>query len=121
MAWRERSLWRPMRTLIGDRHEPSLGHVLDLGERAFPRAFEGEPICTVGRALAFAEQGVDLIVNCSPFGCTSGRLTSDVFQRMQGQVTTPILTLFFDGETDQTPLLRTHLAVLGQVRADRDA
>lgn len=112
MLKRDRILTNALRDVIGDRLEPSIASTVTAGETVFPRQFEGESILTVGRAIEFAHHGVDLIINCAPFGCMPGTLTSGIFQKLENQYDTPIVSLFFDGETDLQHLVRTYLANL---------
>jgi len=86
--------------LLDDRREPPLDQVIDRGLKFIPFEFEGEAILTVGRAKLFAEQGADLVVNCSPFGCMPGRITSYLFQRHAEYFDVPVVNLFFDGIGD---------------------
>jgi len=98
-----------MSKVLKDRPEPSIDETLKAGERIFPRQFDGESILTVGRAFDFAEFGANLIINCSPFGCMPGTLTSGLFQRLEKDLGIPIVSLFFDGETDLRHLVRTYI------------
>jgi predicted CoA-substrate-specific enzyme activase len=91
------SLFSP---LLDDRAEPPVRNVLERGERFVPMEFEGEAILTIGRAKLFAEQGADLVVNCSPFSCMPGRITSHLFQMHPGYVGVPVVNLFYDGIGD---------------------
>ena len=99
--------------IVGDRAEPPIASTLAAGEPYLPKKFEGESILTVGRAVEFAQQGVDLIINCAPFGCMPGTLTAGIFQKIEGDLKVPIMSLFFDGETDLRHLVRTYLSNLG--------
>jgi predicted nucleotide-binding protein (sugar kinase/HSP70/actin superfamily) len=107
---RERTLTRTMASVISDRLEPPINATIAAGERVFPQQFEGESILTVGRAIEFAENGADLIVNCAPFGCMPGTLTDGIFQHLEEKLRVPIVSLFYDGETDLSHLVRTYLA-----------
>lgn len=96
----ERSVMDLFAPVLDDRHEPPIDEVLDRGRRFVPVAFEGESILTLGRAVLFAEQGARLIVNCSPFGCMPGRITSYLFQVCPEVFPIPVVNLFFDGTGD---------------------
>ncbi len=91
------SLFSP---LLDERCEPAIERVIQQGEPFIPVNFEGEAILTVGRARLFAEQGADLVVNCSPFSCMPGRITSHIFQTHPDYVGVPVINLFFDGIGD---------------------
>jgi predicted CoA-substrate-specific enzyme activase len=112
MRHKETGFAASLSPIIGDRREPPIASTVAAGERVFPRQFDGESILTVGRAIEFAHQGADLIVNCAPFGCMPGTLTSGIFQKLEGELGVPIVSLFFDGETDLRHLVRTYLANL---------
>jgi predicted CoA-substrate-specific enzyme activase len=86
--------------ILEDRHEPPIGEVLKKGKSFIPLGFEGESILTIGRAKLFAEQGASLIVNCSPFSCMPGRITSYLFQNYRDFFRVPVVNLVFDGIGD---------------------
>jgi len=109
----ERGLNSTMFRVIGDRMEPTIESTLAAAEKYIPKRFEGESILTVGRAVEFAHQGCQLIINCAPFGCMPGTLTAGIFQKIEGELRVPIMSLFFDGETDLSHLVRTYMANLG--------
>ncbi|HPQ80372.1 MAG TPA: acyl-CoA dehydratase activase [bacterium] len=121
MMRQEKILAEAMRDIIGDRHEPPIASTVAAGARHFPSQFDGESILTVGRAIEFAEQGVDLIINCAPFGCMPGTLTSGIFQRLERKMGVPVVSLFFDGESDLSHLVRTYLANVGCVSGKKPA
>jgi predicted CoA-substrate-specific enzyme activase len=109
----ERGLNSTVFRVIGDRMEPTIDSTLAAAEKYIPKHFEGESILTVGRAVEFAHQGCQLIINCAPFGCMPGTLTAGIFQKIEGELKVPIMSLFFDGETDLSHLVRTYMANLG--------
>ena len=94
----EHRMWNRTGSYLEDRREPSIDHVLEKGGVYFPIEFEGESILTVGRTLAFFEQGASLVVNCSPFGCMHGVMTSGIFQEIQSTLGYPVVNNFYDGE-----------------------
>ena len=106
----ESSLTKIMAPIIGDRAEPSIVDTVGSGEEVFPRQFDGESILTVGRAMEFAKDGVDLIINCAPFGCMPGTLTAGIFQKLESKMGVPTVSIFYDGEADHSHLVRTYLA-----------
>jgi predicted nucleotide-binding protein (sugar kinase/HSP70/actin superfamily) len=85
---------------LADRYEPPMERILDSGRRFLPLIFEGEAILTAARALAFLEDGAAMVVNAAPFGCMPGNITHALFHRVQREQGKPILTLFYDGESD---------------------
>lgn len=90
--------------LISDRLEPPLDRVMERARRFLPLEFQGEAILTLGRAALFAEQGADLIVNCAPFGCMQGNITTAIFERLGDELPLPIVNLFYDGSDDNLSL-----------------
>ena len=110
MAGMERDFYRAAGELLAERHEPPVAEVVGAGEKYLPINFEGEAIITLGRAIKFAEQGASMVVNCAPFGCMPGTLTSAIFQEIQDQLGVPMVTLFYDGEPGLNERLATYLA-----------
>jgi predicted nucleotide-binding protein (sugar kinase/HSP70/actin superfamily) len=96
----ERDVMATFSPALDQRHEPPIGSVLERGQRFLPISFEGESILTLGRARIFADQGVSLVANCSPFGCMPGRITSFIFQAYRDAFKAPVVNLFFDGTGD---------------------
>ena len=82
---------------LSDRHEPDVRDVIKEGERFLPIHFEGEAILTVGRAVKFAEQGAAMVVNCAPFGCMPGNLTTAIFRKLAPEMNIPVVGMFYDG------------------------
>ncbi len=110
------SLFSP---LLDERREPSIEKVLHRGEPFIPFKFEGEAILTVGRARLFAEQGADLVVNCSPFSCMPGRITSHIFQTHPEYVGIPVVNLFFDGIGDVSSQVGIYLKSIARTHEHR--
>jgi predicted nucleotide-binding protein (sugar kinase/HSP70/actin superfamily) len=94
---------------LHDRREPDIEDVLGEGARHLPVRFEGESILTVGRAVKFIEAGASLVVNCSPFGCMPGNITSSIFKSIQGMYNVPVISLFYDGESDINRIVGIYL------------
>jgi predicted nucleotide-binding protein (sugar kinase/HSP70/actin superfamily) len=105
----ERELYRRAASWVGDREEPEIGEVVEAGRRHLPLNFEGEAILTVGRAVKFIEDGASLVVNCAPFGCMPGAVSSALFQGIEEQTGVPIVNLFYDGAGDLNDLLEVYL------------
>lgn len=82
---------------LADRREPDVRDVIAAGERFIPIHFEGEAILTVGRAIKFAEQGAAMVVNCAPFGCMPGTLTTALFRKLAPELGIPVVGMFYDG------------------------
>ncbi|HEY3351631.1 MAG TPA: acyl-CoA dehydratase activase [Polyangia bacterium] len=83
--------------LLADRREPPMAEVIGEGRRFIPEAFEGEAIITIGRAVLFARRGAAMVVNCAPFGCMPGTITTGIFQQVQEQEHVPMVNMFYDG------------------------
>jgi len=98
--------------LLADRREPDMDDIVREGRRFLPPAFEGEAIITLGRAVMFARQGADMVVNCAPFGCMPGTITTSIFQQIQEQERVPIVSMFYDGGGDLNRRVRVFLANL---------
>ena len=95
---------------LGDRTEPDIRETVRAGEPWIPVDFEGETVLTIGRCIEFAQQGVSMVVNVSPFGCMVGSLSSAVLQSVQEETGIPIINLFYDGDGDLNHVLKVYLA-----------
>ena len=95
--------------LLSDRLEPPIETVLEYGRRYVPVEFLGETILTVGRAVAFARAGASLVVNCAPFGCMPGTISSALYRRMSADLGIPMISLFYDGQGTQNQRLEVFL------------
>ncbi|MBN2497730.1 MAG: hypothetical protein JXR96_24260 [Deltaproteobacteria bacterium] len=94
---------------LADRREPDIHDVIDAGRRLLPVQFEGEALLTLGRAMKFAEQGAALVVNCAPFGCMPGTLTTAIFRKLAPELKIPVVGMFYDGEGKQNDRLSVFL------------
>ncbi len=101
----ERSYQKIFDTLLRDRREPSIQRVRAHGQQYLPEQIEGESILTIGRAVAFMEQGAGLVVNVSPFGCMPGSISSAILKQASREYGVAAISLFYDGETDFSQLL----------------
>lgn len=97
------------RSYSPQRTEPAIEDVLGIGMDYLPLNFEGEAILTVGRALQFIKDGAEMVVNCAPFGCMPGNITAAFFQQLQDRYKSPVVTLFYDGETDANRVVEVYL------------
>jgi predicted nucleotide-binding protein (sugar kinase/HSP70/actin superfamily) len=95
--------------LLADRLEPPVETVLEYGRRYLPIEFQGETILTVGRAVAFAKAGASLVVNCAPFGCMPGTISTAIYRRVSADVGIPMVSLFYDGQGTQNQRLEVFL------------
>jgi predicted nucleotide-binding protein (sugar kinase/HSP70/actin superfamily) len=94
----EHKWYRLAGDFMQDRHEPPVEEVLAEGSKYVPINFQGEAILTLGRTVKFAHQGASMVVNCSPFSCMPGTLTTAMFQEIQNQTGVPVVNMFYDGE-----------------------
>ncbi len=62
----------------------------------------------------FAREGAALVVNCAPFGCMPGTITTALFRHLSAERDMPIVSLFYDGQGHQNRRLEVFL---GQRRA----
>ena len=115
----EREIGSLFSPLLDERREPAIEKVLHRGEPFIPFNFEGEAILTVGRARLFAEQGAALVVNCSPFSCMPGRITSHIFQTHPEYVGVPVVNLFFDGIGDVSSQVGIYLRSIARTHEPR--
>ena len=98
--------------------EPSMEDILHEADHLLPVAFEGESILTLGRAILFGKRGADLVVNCAPFGCMHGNITTSIFEQMRETIGIPVVNTFYDGGTDNS-LLGAFIHEAGQRKKDR--
>ena len=105
----EQKLFRAAGPFLECRREPDIEDVLAQGQRFLPIEFEGEAILTMGRAVKFAEQGASMVVNCAPFGCMPGTLTTALFRKLSAQLKLPIVSMFYDGNGNLNQQLQTFL------------
>ncbi|HUT51929.1 MAG TPA: acyl-CoA dehydratase activase [bacterium] len=106
----EHDLYKKAAKYMRGRMEPDIESVVEAGAKYLPLNFEGEAILTAGRAVKFIEDGAGLVVNCAPFGCMPGTITSALFQEVQNRTGVPVVSMFYDGEGDLNSLLGVYLA-----------
>ena len=98
-------MYRSALPLLKHRLEPGIEEVVEAGGAFVPPEFEGEGLLTLGRTVLFAGQGADLVVNCAPFNCMHGNITTALFEGARDALGVPIVNLFYDGgEDDKNPL-----------------
>ena len=100
---------KPVLRMLHDRLEPGIDRVMSAGRRLLPAEFEGEAILSVGRSLLFEEDGASLVVNCAPFSCMQGNITTALFDRLHDVVHIPIVNTFYDGAGDHNYALAAFL------------
>ncbi len=94
---------------MADRHEPSIHRIIEEGSKHLPLNFEGEALITVGRAVEFALGGAAMVVNCAPFGCMPGTLTTALFHKLAPEHGIPMVNMFYDGHGNQNQRLEVFL------------
>ncbi len=109
MFRRERLFEEALAPYLSDRFEHHVSRVLREGGRYLPVRFEGEAILTLGRSALFFEDGASMVVNCAPFGCMPGNITASLFSDIQSRYNRPVLTLFYDGESDVNRAVEVYL------------
>jgi predicted nucleotide-binding protein (sugar kinase/HSP70/actin superfamily) len=95
--------------LLHDRLEPDIESVMASGRRVLPAEFEGEAILSAGRALLFGQDGASLVVNCAPFSCMQGNITTALFANLRDAARIPIVNTFHDGVGGNNHALATFL------------
>ncbi len=98
-----------MMEYLPGRTEPGIERVLSRGKEWVPLEFEGEVILTIGRTIVFLEDGADMVINCAPFGCMPGNITTSMFQKIQRDFGKPVINLFYDGECDVNRIIGVYL------------
>jgi predicted CoA-substrate-specific enzyme activase len=112
----EHDLYKKAARWMEGREEPPIEAVVEAGAKYLPLNFEGEAILTAGRTVKFIEDGASLVVNCAPFGCMPGTITSALFQEVQNRTGVPVVSMFYDGEGDLNSLLGVYLAQVSRER-----
>ena len=78
--------------------EPPSRDVLDKGNRYIHETMKGEAVLSMGRAVEYAEDGFDGVVNLAPFNCLPGTIVNallDRFRKDHGEI--PVLKVAYDG------------------------
>ena len=111
-AWQrhwEHKLYSATGGLLKDRYEPPINEVMNEGSRYMKINIGGEAILTIGRTVKFAEQQAKMVINCAPFGCMPGTVTTALFQQLSSDLKMPIINIFYDGRTEQNDRLQVFL------------
>jgi predicted nucleotide-binding protein (sugar kinase/HSP70/actin superfamily) len=107
MQRQEHRLVEPFADLLRNAHEPSTLEVLDYAAPYVHRSFEGEAIMTVGKAIAFARQGLSGVVAVMPFTCMPGTVSHAILKRVrQDEQGIPFLNMVYDGLEQATAATR---------------
>ena len=102
---KEHRMYKIVQNMLADREEPGMGKIINAALQILPPEFEGESILTLGRAFLFKQDGADLVVNCSPFGCMHGNITNAIFEQSREHIGIPVVTFFYDGAEDNNMLV----------------
>jgi predicted nucleotide-binding protein (sugar kinase/HSP70/actin superfamily) len=105
--------WKAAGPLLADRHEPGIVATVHAGQGYVPFSVGGETLLSLGRAVHFAEQGVALVVNASPFGCMPGTMAAALFARYEKETGIPVVNLFYEGTGGVNRQLDVFIANLG--------
>jgi predicted nucleotide-binding protein (sugar kinase/HSP70/actin superfamily) len=106
---KEQSWHRETGDLLSDRHEPTIDESAEAGFRYASFNYGGEVLMAIGRTVRFFEQGASLVVNCSPFGCMPGQVTTGILAEVQSDMGKPVLNLFYDGTGDMNRVVGVFL------------
>ncbi len=107
--WDERRIARIFEGAIEHMpREARSTEVVELGSRYIDPSIKGEAILSMGRAVEYVHEGLNGVVNVSPFGCMPGALVTGLMERFRKEHDgVPVLNLAFDGvdqSTDDTLL-----------------
>jgi predicted nucleotide-binding protein (sugar kinase/HSP70/actin superfamily) len=105
----EHRLYKVCSPLLDDRREPAIATVLRGGLKYMPMNIGGEAISIIGRAIEYAKQGASLVVNCAPFGCMPGTVTTALFRKISKEISLPVVNLFYDGTGNENKRLAVYL------------
>jgi len=106
----DHALYNAAGPFLADRREPDIDVVLDEAEKYLERNIGGEAMSILGRTVKFAEDGAALVVNCAPFGCMPGTVTTALFREISVKVHMPVVNMFYDGQGNQNRRLGVFLA-----------
>ncbi len=100
--WQAFKRARPFRGHIRHfyREAPSWD-VIQKGRKYIHPSFRGEGILSMGRAVEYAEHGMDGIINMVPFHCMPGTVVNALLERLQKDHDgIPIIKMAFDGQEE---------------------
>ncbi len=95
----EQELLKPFRREFADCREPEVETVLECARPYLPpEGALGEMVLNVGKSVYLAKQGVDGVIDISPFTCMNGIVSEAIYPRVSrdfGGI--PIRNFYFDG------------------------
>lgn len=106
-----------LKDYLPGRTEPFMERVIEAGSKFVPVEFEGEVIITLGRTIVFLEDGASMVVNCAPFSCMPGNITTSIFHNLQKEYNKPVINLFYDGESDVNRIIGIYLNNIGKEKS----
>jgi len=80
--------------------------ILNRGHTYLTPAVEGEAILSIGRAVEYAENSFNGIVNIIPFGCMPGTIVSLLLHQFRHDNGIPVLNVVIEGTKDPTQDIR---------------
>ncbi|MDR1081826.1 MAG: acyl-CoA dehydratase activase [Deltaproteobacteria bacterium] len=84
----------------GGAKDPPVAEVVRLGENFLDRAFQGEAILSLGKAVELYRHGARGMVNIMPFTCMPGMVVGGLSSRLRDLCGgLPLLNLAFDGQS----------------------
>ncbi len=110
VSYMEKKYMDIFKSFIHHRREPSVAQLKEYGRKYVPDALEGESILTIGRTIAFFQQGAHMVVNVSPFGCMPGNISASILKEVSAKYERPVVSLFYDGEADFSGILETYIS-----------
>lgn len=97
----EAALYKATCPLLADRHDIDSGKIIAKGSNYTDIAFGGETICTMGKAVDFAQRDLDGIVIAGPFNCMPSMIVAALVEQIRRKYNNiPILILYYDGSAD---------------------
>jgi len=106
----DHTLYEAAGPFLADRREPEIDRVLDEASIYMERNIGGEAMSILGRTVLFAREGAALVVNCAPFGCMPGTITTALFRHVSAAHHMPVVNLVYDGQGNQNQRLAVFLA-----------
>jgi predicted nucleotide-binding protein (sugar kinase/HSP70/actin superfamily) len=115
-----RALLEPFQADFQGYDEPRIEAILELAQPYLPwTGAEGEMVVSVGRTAYLARQGVDGIVDISPFSCMNGIVSEAIYPKLSRECGgIPVRNFYFDGT--QSDLDRDLVIYLELARSYRE-
>jgi predicted CoA-substrate-specific enzyme activase len=79
--------------------DPPTKEIIKKAKPYIDDSYKGEPILSMGKAVEYAEEGYDGIINVIPFHCMPGTIVNGILEKFQKEHNgIPCLKLSFDGQ-----------------------